>query len=350
MNKYCRICWNTSNWRQPSGDVWRLKLELGKSYVAEHGFGHEEWLFNPEWLLSGYDPDDQHHYRYGFLQPIGGKNRNAYIGKTFSILLYTVNPARTPMIVAKIGNAYVPNDRELSWVFSRTEENGWLDSMRRQVIELAFSDQSLLHPEPSEISNIRFLLEDVRFYDPMIVVPNDHKIRSIHRYQALDWNDDFEPMPSIPVAAPPPRQTEDRIEEWSELERTRSSQLGTTYSPQHVRLQKRLFRALQESYGTNSVRYEEGFVDLTLTEPSGNTFIEIKISPTVKSCIRSAFGQLMEYGHFPNVKKADVFVVVGDVFPTPEDRLYLHYIRDTYRIPLYYAQWSWAESKLGERI
>ncbi len=88
MDKYCRICWNTLNWRRPSGEAQRI--EMGGSYVSERGFGHEEWLFNFEWLLSGYNPGDQHGYKYSFLQPIG-KYREIYIGETFSVLLYTVN-------------------------------------------------------------------------------------------------------------------------------------------------------------------------------------------------------------------------------------------------------------------
>ena len=48
MRKYCRICWNTRNWREPTAEA--SKLEKGDSYVRSHGFGHEEWLFNFQWV------------------------------------------------------------------------------------------------------------------------------------------------------------------------------------------------------------------------------------------------------------------------------------------------------------
>ena len=57
--KLCRICWNTEQWRRPSGTA--AAIETG-SYVHEHGFGHEEWLFNFEWMIDGH--------RFAFLQPI----------------------------------------------------------------------------------------------------------------------------------------------------------------------------------------------------------------------------------------------------------------------------------------
>lgn len=54
-----RICWNTKDWIQPSGDKKGLER---LSYVATHGFGAEEWLLNSSWLLDGF--------HYAFLEPV----------------------------------------------------------------------------------------------------------------------------------------------------------------------------------------------------------------------------------------------------------------------------------------
>ena len=53
-----RLCWNTRNWVQPSGDA--RMVEQKNTYTARNGFGHEEWLFNFQWILDGW--------KYGFLQ------------------------------------------------------------------------------------------------------------------------------------------------------------------------------------------------------------------------------------------------------------------------------------------
>jgi len=348
MNKYCRICWNTRNWRLPSGDA-RL-FELGDSYVAEYGFGHEEWLFNFEWLLSGYDPDDQHEYKYGFLQPIN-KYRGSYVGQTFSILLYTVDPSQTTRAVACINNAYVPDAGELSWVLERTREKGWLDLMRQHLRELDISDEPFASPKPSSIANIRFMPENVMFCNPMIVLAPPHKATSIHRYQPLDWDDRFQlPMSPSNTDLLLEYDREDNSPDRSEAERTRPAQPSTVVDPQHSILQNRLRNVLRVRYGMNSVKMERGFVDLKLVEPGRVTFIEIKMERTVKNCIRLALGQLIEYAHYPNLQKANGLLVVGDATPSESDVIYLQFLRDTYKLPMYYAQWSWELGELGSQI
>lgn len=122
MNKYCRLCWNSEGWRYPTGEA--AKIESGKSYVAEKGFGHEEWLFNFEWILNGY--------RYGFLQPIS-KFRGKYQNDTFSVLLYTLTPEKQTLIVGRIDNLYVPNNRELNAAFRQIRDRGWLTQMIEDV-------------------------------------------------------------------------------------------------------------------------------------------------------------------------------------------------------------------------
>src|SRR5262245_36176414 len=103
MNKYCRICWNTKYWREPTGEA--AKMETG-SYVRKNGFGHEEWLFNFSWTqpLPG---EQDGAAKYGFLQPIH-KYRKKYEGKTFDVLTYTVGPDGERIAVAMIRNLYVP--------------------------------------------------------------------------------------------------------------------------------------------------------------------------------------------------------------------------------------------------
>jgi hypothetical protein len=81
MNKICRICWNTHDWRQPTGEA--AKLEKGgttRTYVQTQGYGLEEWLFNFSWLHRDGN-------KYGYLQPIA-KYRSKYEGTTFNILVY----------------------------------------------------------------------------------------------------------------------------------------------------------------------------------------------------------------------------------------------------------------------
>jgi hypothetical protein len=332
MNKYCRICWNTSTWRCPTGEA--QYFETGGSYVSINGFGHEEWLFNFNWLLSGYQPNDLNLYRYSFLQPIS-KYRTLYEGSSFSILLYSVNPSKDRMIVAQIVNAYVPFKNELDWALNKTTQNGWLKEMQAQLKNLGLPIGPLENPS-ADIVNIRFKPTDVVFYNPMVIVEDNHKISRINRYQPLDWDGNYLPILSLPLGNKPPEKPEDDLDpERSEHERIRAAQKETKYDPLHVRIQNRLYRNLCARHGKNSVKYEKGFVDLILTKDNLVTFIEIKTDLTTKSCIRSALGQLLEYANYPNQKKANKLLIVGEATPSTEDETYMNYIRDTYDVLMY---------------
>ena len=332
-DKFSRICWNTAGWRKPTGDAARV--ETRGTFVSRHNFGLEEWLFNSEWMIDGF--------RYGFLQPIGKYYSTKYRGSFCSILLYTVTPEKDTLLVARIANVYIPEEDELDRVLKQYEKSGWMDSMRTDVGAVGGDPTVLDNAEPSGIFNIRFQPEKVEIFDPRPRVPEDHKICKVQRYQPFDWDGN---LPNTEEAPPPDDVDPTR----SERERTRAAQEGVRFDPGHVRLQNRLYRHLCEKYGNAHVLYENSYVDLTLNEPAGCTFFEIKMESTVKRCIRSALGQLLEYAHYPTGSRAKRLVVVGDVLPTDDDRRYVSLLREKYRIPIYYSRFHWEKNKLGKKI
>jgi hypothetical protein len=337
MNKYCRICWNTAGWRYPTGEA--AKIETGDSYVAKYRFGHEEWLFNYEWLLGGY--------KYGFLQPIG-KFLSKYQGETFSVLLYTISPELQTLFVGTIANIYVPLDSELFQVVNQMEQRGWLGQMVEDVNRVNGDTSTLTSYEPYNIVNVKFRQQDVTLFDPMQIVLGDHKTVRIKRYQPLNWEDaDFPTTAFQPPEIPPedPRR--------SERERIRAAQEGTKYDPRHIKLQNRLYESLVQQYGQQNVNYESDFddpsilVDLSAVINGTKTFYEIKIETTAKKCIRHSIGQLLEYAHYPNVSRAERFVVVGDIPLKPDDIEYLETIRNKYQIPIFYSWFNWETGALS---
>ena len=332
-NKYCRICWNTSGWRKPTGDA--AKIETAKSYCKEHGFGHEEWLFNYEWIIDGY--------RYGFLQPMG-KYYGSYIRQNCSVLLYTVTPEKETLLVAKIDNVYVPDRSELKRVLNISRERGWLDEMRRDVKRVGGSAEVLNGSEPEVIANVRFRPENVEVFDPRRRVVGEHKILRLRRYQPIDWiaNDGL----GIDLQ-PPPRRDDPRR---SEREQTRAAQEASTVDPKHVRMQNRLYEYLCGLYDSSKVHYEKNFVDISIDGPDGGTYFEIKTDGTVKHCVREAIGQLLEYAHYPDCARSNELVVVGDAPPSESDRSYLAFLREQYDLPIHYQRFLWESNELSGRI
>ena len=178
-DKFSRICWNTAGWQKPTGDAAKVETT---SYVATHRFGHEEWLFNFEWLVNGY--------RYGFLQPIL-KFYSKYKGNSCSILLYTVTPEQETLLVAKIANIYIPEEDELDRVLRIYESSGWMDSMRADVEVIDGCLTVLDNPKPVEVANMRFQPNNVTIFDPMPRVIGGHKIARNRRYHPFDWDGSF---------------------------------------------------------------------------------------------------------------------------------------------------------------
>lgn len=328
LQKCCRICWNTRHWGEPSGEA--AEMEAPGSYVHDRGFGVEEWLFNFAWVQSAAGK-----YKYGYLQPIG-KYRRAYEGKKLDVLAYVIAPNRQRLAVAKIEDLYVPHEDELENAFREMERRGWLQDMQEDLQALGVNYDP--HKVPiSETINVRFKQENVTFFDPWSVIPNDHVVYRSNRYQPLNWDGRIS---SLTSNARPTRVRSKESKLRSEDERTRAAMKGVTYSPRHVRLQNALFDHLCKVHGRTSVHYERDFVDITVTDEGETIFIEIKMAGRATGCIREAIGQLLEYGFYPTRGKASRLVVVGEAEPTPDDRTYLDYLRTTFGLPLYYRQWK----------
>lgn len=343
--KYCRICWNTEGWKRPTGEA--AKLEAG-SYVAGQGAGHEEWLLDFSWPLSGYNGDTES-YHYGHLQPIG-KNRDSRIGQSFDICLYTVSPTKEKWFVGIIRNVYVPDNDEAEWAYRQFKKNGRVAVLKAQLalVNAKTVDVTTLRT-PGSFSNVRFQAKDVELFSPWRQVPANHVVARTSRYQLLNWAGQI-PAPTGQIAAVLPDADADAdadSPERLEAMRVRAAMAGTEYSPEHVKLQNALYRWLVKQHGKDAVDYEKNYVDLVLTINGETTFFEIKTADSAKSCIRQALGQLLEYCHYAGETRADCLVVVGDAPPLASDRDYLQNLRTRYQLPISYRQWLWESQSLA---
>jgi hypothetical protein len=322
--RLCRICWNSKGWIRPSGEA--RYLESG-SYVSHHGFGHEEWLFNYEWMYS--------EFKYAFLQPIN-HNRRAFLGKRFPVFLYSRAPDGRTYAVGTIRDLYVPLDEEIGQVAQSFRDRGWLEQMNQDLVRLGISPKKLLKARPQELVNVRFRREDVRYFEPLDALPPDHPATRVARYTALRWPDGEVPLVSNSPRLPRERAATDKLK--TEVAFSRRFVDPTAIDPKHNRLQNRLLKYLRAQQ--KHVTYEDAYVDLIIHGPDGQTFVEIKTEATCKGCIRAALGQLVEYSHYPDSAGASQLWVVGDAPANAEDRRYLTFLRLRYSLPIYYRQFS----------
>jgi len=321
VGKYCRICWNTSSWKKPTGEA--AEIEAG-SDVEELGFGLEEWLFNFGWMINGY--------HYSYLQPIA-KYFSKYTGKCLNIVLYTYSP-KGPFFIGKIKNCHVISREDAQKALNTYHSKGWIKEMVSQLERLNIDSENIKFvkdPEdPTVLFNIKFKRDDLTFFDPFIQIHKGHKTRLITRYQPLDIEKDFRISKTKKVTCI--RKTTKRK---SEKTRYRKAQLGVEYDPHHDKLQNALFTFLKKKYG-DRVLYETNFVDIQVVLDNEVSYYEVKIENNAKCCIRSALGQLLEYSCYPDKCMAKKLIVVGEHYATSDDKQYLEHIRSKFKIPLFY--------------
>ncbi|MDQ2069914.1 hypothetical protein [Natronospira bacteriovora] len=327
--KLCRICWNTAGWTRPTGEA--AELETGNSYVATHGFGHEEWLFNYEWMVNGY--------RYGFVQPIG-KFHSKYAGQNTSLCLYTVTPEQSRLVVGVIRDVYIPTLTETKQILREYRRRGWFKQMEKDCREIDVESFEAGGLSEANAVNIRFKPESVELFDPMMVADPAHTISKNSRYHPFNWDG------VVPVVRGDARGAQKSAKKRSEKSRQRAAQEGVEYDPTHVRMQNRVFDLLVKNFGDSRVFYERDFVDLSIDAPNRTTFIEIKTAPTARRCIREALGQLLEYAHYHKARAKCDLVVMGQVQMGKQDKSYLDLLRKRYNLPIHYSQYIWETNSL----
>ena len=116
MEKIARLCWNTNEWRRPSGR--KGKSKSNDAYENEMGFGHEEWLLDDSKIM----PDG---YHYGFLEPMRVKS-DKHFGKVYDIYLFTISPNKQKVYIGCLRNAIGVSSEESQTVYNFYQKKGWL--------------------------------------------------------------------------------------------------------------------------------------------------------------------------------------------------------------------------------
>lgn len=123
----------------------------------------------------------------------------------------------------------------------------------------------------------------------------------------------------------------------------------------HKVLQRALYTLLSTENGPSNVAIEHQLelgvrVDAAVRVGKTFAFYELKVAPTVQSCVRPAIGQLLEYAHWPDAARAMELIVVGECAPDDDARSYLQLLRDRFSLPVWYRQLSTSPLALGPKL
>ncbi len=121
----------------------------------------------------------------------------------------------------------------------------------------------------------------------------------------------------------------------------------------HNKLQEALHTILCVKYGESNVGAENGTtwggrIDLIVRDGADSTFYEIKTSPCIRTCLREAVAQLMEYSYWPGGKLAKRLVVVSENHLTQDANHFIMTLRTDFGLPIYYQRIDIATRRLEE--
>jgi len=344
-----RLAFNTNGWIQPSGSYGKSPSK--DSYEAQNGFGHEEWLFDVSKLINGY--------HYGFLEPVR-KQHQAYAGKTYNVWLFTIDSkSKKRYWVGEIEKIEVIEKEEAEFAFKKYQELGWYSELEQQI-EAADGNLTAFtnwHNHYVDLFNVRFKPEYLKVNDPYIELPENHPVINISRYNFTHFYDVFkiETDHEFTFLSGYNSESDDDsgIESKSHVRELKSIEI--TYL--HNAISKKLTTFLRQKYGAANVvpEHPAGIVgnriDIVVkSDTEGLTFYEIKTYNSIKTSIREAIGQLMEYAFYPDKNYASQLIILTQKHPEFDEEVsYVKFIRNKYKVPLYYQWYDYQTNTLSEK-
>jgi hypothetical protein len=320
---YARLCWNDAGWTHPSGSASSAE-QANDTYATRHGYGHEEWLFNFQWMVDGW--------KYGFLQPVN-KSYEKVVGKSIGVRLYTVGPEKRWYYVGELRRCEVVTEEQAAIARKAFQKRRWLSQMKEQLAAVGGNVGELGYDNATSLFNIRFRREDAELYDPIRLVGEGDALRKLRRYTltaALPARGEIERQWAKRTATTQPRPT---------AARPRAPIPSGTVNPVEAQLQNELFLLLRAKYGARAVLMEHDFVDLKIVGRKGVTLVELKGDSRPRRAVREALGQLAYYACHAEAggDVVNELVVVGPGRVSALDMAFLEHLRKRWGMPIRYV-------------
>lgn len=336
--KLARICWNTNHWQKPSGKDGKSKNKYAWEYKS--GYGGEEWLFDFEKIIDGY--------HYASLQPIG-QNRKKYSGRRIDISFFSVNNDTNQWWwIGEVKNVTVINQEESLKILREYKKRGWFNEMIGQLKEVNANPRG--YGKYAEyFVKIKFKVQDVHLLDPPLQIKNHDPAVPSHRYVLMD----FVKLPKLKISnkfffkSGHSKKEEKTIASYDAHKKK--------VDLAHNRMQEKVYRQLLKVYGKQNVGTEctvngNSKIDIVVKKGKNFNYYEIKTSNSLMQCVREAVSQLLEYAFFPNTQRANKLIIISHNKISTDVEKYLKHLRNKFRLPIYYQQYSREKKALETRL
>lgn len=345
--RVARLTWNDFGWVMPSGPFG--KSEHQDSHEARYGYGHEEWLFDTSKLIKGF--------HYGFLEPIR-KEQSAFSNKVYDVWLYSINgETKKRFWIGNINNLTVIDKEEADEVKQTYVNNNWIEEMEEQIKASGANEKGFSNWKGLDLFNVKFSPNDIFLNDPYFELTDNHPIYEQSRYAFIHFNNEFEVSST---------DTDDNFNFTTSTENGDGD--NNPKSKIHIRQPKAieiiylhraisnsLTKLLRQNHGKNNVTREHpaGYgankIDIVVKKEKHLTFYEIKTYNSLKTSVREALGQLMEYGFYPNKRKAYELIIVTQLPANAQTKTYFGHLRQLFNIPIYYQSYNLETETLSEK-
>lgn len=347
-SKIARITWNTNGWVKPSGLTGK---STNPSFEFENGFGHEEWLFDGDKIIG--------EYKYGFLEPIH-KYRSKYEGKVFDLSLYTRNSESNKSFwVANLKNVEILLPEESEKVLAKYKSEGWYDEMKADLYNLSLDSNQLdtwIEKGAEQLFNVKFKASQLNELPSELIPVNDESDIPSNRYTLMDITS--ETQVKIEQRTQKGFSFDESGSEEADLS-TQSKRKGQNREIElelkHNILQIKFLQYLQTKYGKTSIKrectaYGASRIDIVRKTNTGYVFYEIKTYNSLRTSIREAIGQLLEYSLYPKVNEAEQIVLVSHVPASSEIREYLNHIKKFIKLPFSFIHFDLDKEEIISEI
>lgn len=313
---------------KPSGRVGKSKNK--GAYENINGYGHEEWLLDTTKVIGGY--------HYSYIQAIG-KYREKYLGKKFDISVYSINDeTKQRWWIGEIQDVVVVGEKESREVYKTYKANGWYKEMLSQLRAVGANvDEFKENVRPDIFAVIKYKPKNLNLLDqPLEFSHNDPAVTSNY-YVLLNKNRD-------------PKLINSKTFTFKSGHKAGKASVKKSYKDHngkinlsHNKLQTKLYKELASEYGKENVGTEItcGYgnrIDVVVKNGAKYSLYEIKTSLSVKSCIREAIGQLLEYAYFYESINIDKLIVASSAEIKKSEQEYLDKLNKLYGFDIGYRK------------
>jgi hypothetical protein len=334
--KIARICWNSRDWKRPSGSEGKSRND--NAYENISGFGHEEWLLDDTKVM-------QDGYHYSFLQPINTKAKK-HVGQVYDIHLFTFNPMHIKEYVGCIKNVECISPEQAHNAYKYYRKCGWLREMKEDVLYVGGKVNDM--NADSFMFNIRFKFcdADIKYSNRPIIAGDDPNTKGLY-YKLMDKESDF-------IFE---RDEEGNVRTLNTDPFWRINQSGEILvDPLHKKLQNAVEKILNKDYVHLYSEKKPSDALGQRIDMKGQQietgewhYFEFK-TYSAKRSIREALGQILEYVHYPSKRRAKKMFIIGPEEPDENDKQYMKQLREIYNIPIWFRWYSFQENKLYNEI